>query len=50
MKGKCYFCNKEFSKTGILRHIKSCQVMKEYMGENTKSIKNKANKFILSIS
>ncbi|MGO5066819.1 IS1096 element passenger TnpR family protein [Clostridium sp. LCP25S3_F8] len=50
MKGKCYFCNKEFSKAGILRHLKSCSVMKEYIGENTKSIKTKANKFILSIS
>ncbi|EPY2284232.1 IS1096 element passenger TnpR family protein [Clostridium sporogenes] len=50
MKGKCYFCNKEFSKSGILRHIKSCSAMKEYMGCNMKSSKIKKDKFILNIA
>ncbi|WP_251862357.1 plasmid pRiA4b ORF-3 family protein [Clostridium sp. Marseille-Q2269] len=50
MKGKCYFCNKEFSKSGVLRHIKSCSDMREYMGENIKSSKVKKDKFILNIA
>lgn len=49
MKGKCYFCNKEFTKAGILKHIKSCPAMKEYMVEDEQSSKVKKNKFILSI-
>lgn len=50
LEGKCYYCKKEFSKSGILKHIKSCSVRKEYMGESTMASKAKKNKFILSIA
>lgn len=50
MEGKCYYCKKEFSKSGILRHIKSCSAMKECMGEDISASKSKKNKFILSIT
>ncbi|AZV59053.1 hypothetical protein DMR38_07440 [Clostridium sp. AWRP] len=49
MKGKCYYCNREFSKAGISKHIKSCKVMKESMGLDENSSSSKINKFILEV-
>ncbi|OAA91096.1 SEC-C metal-binding domain-containing protein [Clostridium ljungdahlii] len=49
LKGKCYYCNKEFSKAGILKHIKSCKVMKESMGLDESSSSSNINKFILGV-
>lgn len=49
MKGKCYYCKQEFSKSGILKHLKSCKAVKEftvYSSDDTKVTDN----FILSIS
>lgn len=46
MKGKCYYCSKELSKSGVLRHLKACKVV-----ESSIDIRDKEpNKYILSIS
>lgn len=50
MKGKCYYCGKEFSKAGISKHIKSCKVMKESIGLDEKASSSNINKFILEVS
>lgn len=49
LKGKCYYCDKEFSKAGILKHIKSCKVMNESMKLQEKAFDGSINKFILEI-
>lgn len=50
MKGTCYYCNKEFSKAGISKHMKSCEAMKEAMGLDENSSKANINKFVLHIT
>ena len=50
LKGKCYYCNKEFSKSGILKHIKSCEVMRESMSLDKSPSTTNINKSILEIS
>lgn len=47
MKGTCNYCNKEFTKVGILRHIKSCAEVKKSVDENKEGL---INEFIVSIS
>ncbi|MBV4423756.1 SEC-C metal-binding domain-containing protein [Clostridium tyrobutyricum] len=42
MKGKCYYCNNEFTKSGMSRHLKNCNRL-------DKSSVNSAGKFILFI-
>lgn len=50
MKGKCYYCKKEFSKTGMLNHLKSCGAVKEYTGAGDDKRKKITDNFILAIS
>jgi len=50
LKGTCYYCNKEFSKAGISKHMKSCEAMKEAMGLDENSSKAYINKFVLHIT
>jgi hypothetical protein len=49
LKGTCYYCNKEFSKAGILKHMKSCKAMSEAMELDKNSSKANINKFVLEI-
>ncbi|KAA8680569.1 hypothetical protein ACFHWD_11725 [Clostridium sp. MT-14] len=47
MKGKCYYCNNEFSKSGILRHLKSCRERKKYLTTIAVNSKSDIDKYIL---
>jgi hypothetical protein len=49
MKGKCYYCKKEFTKSGIQKHLKSCEDARRFtVGDDTSTAV--VENFILSIS
>lgn len=48
MKGKCYYCGKEFSKAGIVRHLKSCKSVAEFIGDI--EVGKKKDSYILAIA
>ncbi|MEG0307186.1 MAG: SEC-C metal-binding domain-containing protein [Clostridium sp.] len=50
MKGKCYYCNKELGKSGVTRHIKSCNEANEYINGNENEKTDTKDKFLIEIN
>lgn len=48
-KGKCYYCGREISKRGILRHLEAYKERKKYLEDNMKQANGKMEMFILKI-
>ncbi|WP_051585846.1 IS1096 element passenger TnpR family protein [Caldanaerobius polysaccharolyticus] len=51
MKGKCYYCGREFERRGMLRHLSSCYERARYLKSKMENSKNKSGKeyFVLGI-
>lgn len=50
MAGKCYYCGKELSKSGMSRHLKSCNIRKDYSQKQMSVRKKAANLYVLNIA
>lgn len=49
LKGKCCYCSKELSKSGVLKHLKACQKRQEYIESSLGVLQKENVKFIICI-
>ena len=49
MKGRCSYCNKELNKSGVLKHLKTCQERQEYIDSSVGIIQKENTRFILCV-